>query len=92
MNRICLLIIIVVAAVLYFVFNKQSVKDTAIEVEHKAEAVINDVKDVAEDVKEVVIEDAKKVEAAAEKLEEAAAEKVEEAVHAVEKKAEEAKK
>ena len=64
MNRIWLLIIIVAAAVLYFVFNKQNVKDVASEVEQKAETVINEVKEVTEEAKEEIKEDAKKIEEA----------------------------
>ena len=74
MNRIWLLIIIVVAAVLYFVFNKQSVKDHATEAEHTAETVIEEVKDAAKDLKDAVVEDA----AVAAKPESESVDKVEE--------------
>lgn len=74
MNRIWLLIIIVVAAVLYFVFNKQSVKDLATEAEHTAETVIEEVKDAAKDLKDAVVEDA----AVAAKPESESVDKVEE--------------
>lgn len=75
MNRIWLLVIIIVAAILYFVFNKQNVRDAVAEVEQKAETIISEVKEEVNEVKEKAPE---KAEGVIHKVEEAAEEAIQE--------------